>query len=53
MLKDDYLRREFRLLDEASALAVAFLADRGLRLGIEFQLDDAVAIAVEIIGAAE
>ena len=47
------VRRDFRLLDDAAAEACSFLAARGLRVGIEFQVEDAITIAAELIGAAD
>ena len=53
MLTDDHRPRELGHLDECVAEACVFLAARGLRVGIEFHVDDAVTIAVEMIGAAK
>ena len=50
---NEHLRRDIRLVDDAVAEACSFLAERGLRVGIEFQIDDAILIAAELIGAAD
>ena len=50
---NEHLRRDLRLVDDTVAEACSFLATRGLRVGIEFQVEDAITIAAELIGAAD
>ena len=49
---NEHLRRDLRLVDDAVAAACLFLEARRLRVGIEFQVADAIEIAAELIGAA-
>ena len=48
----DQSRRELGLFDDLTAEAIRFLEARGLLCGVHFLSEDAISIAVELIGEA-